>query len=103
MPILVGSSRKSFLGSLLAGPDGSPRPVLDREDANVALTTLAAVQGVWGVRVHEVRASMDALAGGRTLAGPPPGHVPAGQRPDGSVRADGPGDGAPDAGSVGGP
>jgi len=60
-PILVGSSRKSFLGSLLAGPDGSPRPVLDREDANVALTTIAAIQGVWAVRVHEVRASMDAV------------------------------------------
>jgi dihydropteroate synthase len=60
-PILVGSSRKSFLGSLLAAPDGSPRPVLDREDANVALTTIAAIQGVWGVRVHEVRASLDAI------------------------------------------
>ncbi len=60
-PVLVGSSRKSFLGSLLAAPDGTPRSVLDREDANVALTTIAAIQGVWGVRVHEVRASMDAL------------------------------------------
>ena len=60
-PILVGSSRKSFLGSLLAAPDGSPRPVLDREGANVALTTIAAIQGVWGVRVHEVRGSIDAL------------------------------------------
>jgi dihydropteroate synthase len=61
VPILVGSSRKSFLGTLLAGPDGEPRPVLDREDANVALTTIAAVQGVWAVRVHEVRASLDAI------------------------------------------
>ena len=61
VPVLVGSSRKSFLGSLLAAPDGTPRSVLDREDANVALTTIAAIQGVWGVRVHEVRASMDAL------------------------------------------
>jgi dihydropteroate synthase len=61
VPILVGSSRKSFLGTLLAGPDGSPRPVLDREDANVALTTIAAIQGVWGVRVHEVHASLDAI------------------------------------------
>ena len=61
VPVLVGSSRKSFLGSLLAAPDGTPRSVLDREDANVALTTIVAIQGVWGVRVHEVRASMDAL------------------------------------------
>lgn len=61
VPVLVGSSRKSFLGQLLAGPDGSPRPVLDREAANVALTTIAAVQGVWAVRVHEIRGSLDAI------------------------------------------
>lgn len=60
-PILLGSSRKSFLGSLLADPDGTPRPVLDREAANVALTTLAGMLGVWAVRVHEVRDSVDAL------------------------------------------
>ncbi len=61
VPLLVGSSRKSFLGSLLADGDGVDRPVLDREDANVALTTIAAIQGVWGVRVHDVRASLDAI------------------------------------------
>ena len=61
VPILVGSSRKSFLGTLLAAPDGTPRPVDDREEANVALTTIAAIQGVWGVRVHEVRGSLDAI------------------------------------------
>jgi dihydropteroate synthase len=61
LPILLGSSRKSFLGALLAAPDGTPRPVLDREDANVALTTLAGLLGVWAVRVHEARASVDAL------------------------------------------
>ena len=59
-PLLVGSSRKSFLGSLL-GDDRGPRPVGEREHANVALTTLLAERGVWGLRVHEVRASMDAL------------------------------------------
>ncbi|HEX7738635.1 MAG TPA: dihydropteroate synthase [Marmoricola sp.] len=61
LPVLVGSSRKSFLGALLADGAGTPRPVLDREDANVALTTLAALAGVWAVRVHEVRASLDAI------------------------------------------
>jgi dihydropteroate synthase len=60
LPILLGSSRKSFLGALLAD-DRGPRPVLDREDANVALTTLAALLGVWAVRVHEARGSVDAL------------------------------------------
>jgi dihydropteroate synthase len=60
-PLLVGGSRKSFLGSLLAGPDGVPRPVDDRESAGTALTLLLAQRGVWGIRVHDVRASRDAL------------------------------------------
>jgi dihydropteroate synthase len=85
LPILLGSSRKSFLGSLLADADGTPRPVLDREGANVALTTLAALLGVWAVRVHEARDSVDALkvvsrwrrdAGGHAVdAIPAPGKV----------------------------
>jgi dihydropteroate synthase len=60
LPVLVGSSRKSFLGRLLAAPDGTPRPVGDREDATTALTGYCALAGVWGVRVHEVRPSVDA-------------------------------------------
>jgi dihydropteroate synthase len=63
--LLVGASRKSFLGALLADPSGEPRPVDDREDATTALTVLVAQQQVWGLRVHDVRASRDAL---RTLA-----------------------------------
>jgi dihydropteroate synthase len=62
LPVLVGASRKSFLGSLLAASDGTPRSVTDREDAGVALTTLAGLLGVWAVRVHEVRPARDALA-----------------------------------------
>jgi len=62
LPILAGVSRKAFLGTLLAGPDGRPRPARERDDATAALTTLLAVQGVWGVRVHSVRASRDAIA-----------------------------------------
>jgi dihydropteroate synthase len=59
-PVLIGSSRKSFLGRLLADPDGKPRPVDDREDATTALTAYCALQGAWAVRVHEVRPSVDA-------------------------------------------
>jgi dihydropteroate synthase len=62
--VLVGASRKSFLGTLLAGPEGRARPVDDREDATTALTVLVAQQRVWGIRVHDVRAARDAL---RTL------------------------------------
>jgi len=59
-PLLVGVSRKSFLGTLLAS-GGTPRPVGEREHANTALTVLLAQQGVWGLRVHDVLAAKDAL------------------------------------------
>ncbi len=60
LPVLIGASRKSFLGRLLAAPDGRPRPVGEREDATTAITTYAALCGVWGVRVHNVRPNVDA-------------------------------------------
>lgn len=60
LPVLVGASRKSFLGALLAGPDG-PRPVGERADATTAVTALSAAAGAWAVRVHDVRASADAV------------------------------------------
>jgi dihydropteroate synthase len=61
-PMLAGVSRKAFLGRLLADPDGSPRPAKDRDDATTALTAVLALRGVWGVRVHSVRSSRDAIA-----------------------------------------
>ena len=61
-PLLVGVSRKTFLGRLLAAADGSPRPAKQRDDATTALTAVLAMQGVWGIRVHSVRASRDAIA-----------------------------------------
>jgi dihydropteroate synthase len=61
-PMLAGVSRKAFLGRLLADADGSPRPAKDRDDATTALTAVLALRGVWGVRVHSVRASRDAIA-----------------------------------------
>jgi len=60
-PVLVAASRKSFLGALLAGPEGTPRPVEDRAEASLATAVLAAAAGAWGVRVHDVRATVDAL------------------------------------------
>jgi dihydropteroate synthase len=60
-PVLVGASRKRFLGSLLAGPDGVPAPVEGRDAATAAVSTLSALAGVWCVRVHAVRASADAV------------------------------------------
>ncbi|SCE89193.1 dihydropteroate synthase [Micromonospora coriariae] len=61
-PLLFGASRKSYLGRLLAGPDGTPRPTAQREAATVATSVLAVAAGAWGVRVHDVQATADALA-----------------------------------------
>lgn len=62
LPVLVGASRKRFLGTLLADRAGAPRPADGRELATVAVTALAAAAGAWGVRVHEVGTSLDAVA-----------------------------------------
>jgi dihydropteroate synthase len=61
IPVLVGASRKRFLGTLLAGPDAEPRSPGGRETATAVISALAGLHGAWGVRVHDVRASVDAL------------------------------------------
>jgi dihydropteroate synthase len=60
-PVLVGASRKSFLGALLRGADGKPRPAAERDGATVAVSALAAAAGAWCVRVHAVAANADAV------------------------------------------
>jgi dihydropteroate synthase len=60
IPVLIGASRKRFLGSLLAGEGGVREPA-GRETATAVISALAALHGVWGVRVHGVRATVDAL------------------------------------------
>jgi dihydropteroate synthase len=80
-PVLVGASRKSFLGRLLPDADGEPRPVAERDDATVAVSALAAAAGAWCVRVHAVAANADAVrvaarwsdAPGRDAGGPEAG------------------------------
>ncbi len=56
-PILLGVSRKRFLGKLLA----SDAPVEDRDLPTAVLSALAADAGVWGVRVHDVPSTRLAL------------------------------------------
>jgi dihydropteroate synthase len=69
-PVLFAASRKTYLGRLLAGPDGEPRPVDGREAATIATSVLAVAAGAWGVRVHDVRATVDALAVWRATGSP---------------------------------
>lgn len=68
-PVLVGASRKRFLGSLLAPAGGPPRPPADRDDATLATSVLAAHAGAWGVRVHDVAGSADAVRVVAAVAG----------------------------------
>lgn len=60
LPMLIGASRKRFLGSLLADESG-PRPPDGREVATATISALSAAHGAWGVRVHDVRSSVDAI------------------------------------------
>jgi len=60
-PLLLGPSRKRFLGALLADADGAPRDTDGRDVATSVLSALFAERGVWGVRVHDVQGTVDAL------------------------------------------
>jgi dihydropteroate synthase len=69
-PVLFGASRKSYLGALLADPSGVPRPTGERDAATIATSVLAVAAGAWGVRVHDVRGTVDALAVWRATGWP---------------------------------
>jgi dihydropteroate synthase len=58
--ILVGASRKRFLGTLLtvAGKAAAPQ---ERDHATAAITAISAARGAWAVRVHDVEPSLDAV------------------------------------------
>ncbi|WP_432856813.1 dihydropteroate synthase [Amycolatopsis sp. CA-161197] len=58
-PVLVGASRKSFLGELLGGRAAAPPAA--REAATMATSALAAAAGAFCVRVHDVATSLDAV------------------------------------------
>ncbi|UZX01476.1 dihydropteroate synthase [Arthrobacter sp. CDRTa11] len=65
--VLVGASRKRFLGSLLteAGKAAVPE---ERDAATAAITAIVAARGAWAVRVHNVRPSLDAVKVASRLA-----------------------------------
>ncbi|MGX7825696.1 dihydropteroate synthase [Actinokineospora sp. 24-640] len=69
-PVLIGASRKRFLGALLAA-DGVPRHSDGREDATAAVSALVAMAGAWGVRVHDVARSLDAVTVAAAMGGVP--------------------------------
>ncbi|MEU3916858.1 dihydropteroate synthase [Streptomyces sp. NPDC029004] len=67
-PLLVAASRKRFLGRVLAR-EGAPPPARERDAATAAVSAIAAHEGAWAVRVHEVRATADAVRVARAVEG----------------------------------
>lgn len=60
--VLIGASRKAFLGELLGG-----REPLGRDGATAAVSFWAAMHGIWAVRTHDVTGQADAIAVARRL------------------------------------
>jgi len=60
-PLLVGASRKGFIARLLGRQADSPRPFAECDDATVALTAYAALEGAWCCRVHTAPGNADAV------------------------------------------
>jgi dihydropteroate synthase len=59
LPLLIGTSRKSFLGRILADENGNPAPVEERLHASMASLTAAVLKGAHIVRVHDVKAAVE--------------------------------------------
>ncbi|QLH22634.1 dihydropteroate synthase [Streptomyces sp. Rer75] len=74
-PLLVAASRKRFLGRVLADDGGAPPPARERDAATAAVTAIAAREGAWAVRVHEVRASADAVRVARAIESAEAGYL----------------------------
>ncbi|MFF9869214.1 MULTISPECIES: dihydropteroate synthase [unclassified Streptomyces] len=68
-PLLVAASRKRFLGHVLAAEGSAPPPARERDAATAAVSAIAAHAGAWAVRVHEVRATADAVRVARAVEG----------------------------------
>ncbi|MDK7214695.1 dihydropteroate synthase [Corynebacterium pyruviciproducens] len=60
-PVLIGQSRKRFLGDMRAEYAHDENTAVDRDDATHAVSALSAYHGAWAVRVHSVRGSRDAV------------------------------------------
>ena len=61
LPVLVGTSRKSFIGRILADNDGTPATASERLHGTLASMAAAVLHGAHIVRVHDVKASVDAV------------------------------------------
>ncbi|MBW3088412.1 dihydropteroate synthase [Bifidobacterium sp. 82T24] len=63
-PVLIGQSRKRFIGAMLAEAGIDEPTMADKDDVTAALSALCAEHGAWAVRVHDVRRSVAAVKAG---------------------------------------
>ena len=68
-PVLIGASRKRFIGALLADAGVDELDMASKDNATAAISALCAEHGAWAVRVHDVAKSRDAVAVGNTWRG----------------------------------
>lgn len=61
LPILIGTSRKSFIGRILADENGEPAPVEDRLHGTMATISAAVLKGAQIVRVHDVQPTVQTI------------------------------------------
>ncbi|HKP47959.1 MAG TPA: dihydropteroate synthase [Pyrinomonadaceae bacterium] len=69
-PLLIGTSRKSFIGRILADKNGEPAPADKRLSGSLATMTAAILKGAHIVRVHDVKATVETVKVTDTIRGP---------------------------------
>lgn len=71
LALLVGTSRKSFIGRILADESGTPAPAEDRIHGTMATMTVAVLRGAHIVRVHDVKATAETIRVAESIRGCP--------------------------------
>lgn len=71
LPVLIGTSRKSFIGRILADASGTPVPPEDRLHGTMATITAAVLNGAHIVRVHDVKAAAETIRVAESIRGHP--------------------------------
>ncbi len=61
LPVLIGTSRKSFIGKILADESGTPAPAEDRLHGTMASIAAAVLRGAHIIRVHDVKAAAETI------------------------------------------
>ena len=69
LPLVIGTSRKSFIGRALAHENGEPAPVEERLHGTLATVTAAVLRGAHIVRTHDVKETCESVRVVDTIKG----------------------------------